>query len=156
MFSHAPPHYRCSFCAIIAGEEGPHLETAQADIVLRTPTTLAFIASRWWRNNPGHVLIIPTTHYENLYTLPDVLGRDLLHVTKRIAIALRTADPQCQGTSLRQHNEPVGNQDVWHFHLHLYPRYPNDNLYGAPLSDFAKAAASERSALAARLRAVLA
>lgn len=35
----------------------------------------------------------------------------------------------CEGISTRQHNEPAGNQDVWHYHLHVYPRYKNDNLY---------------------------
>ena len=35
----------------------------------------------------------------------------------------------CQGISTRQHNEPAGDQDVWHFHVHVYPRYDNDDLY---------------------------
>lgn len=35
----------------------------------------------------------------------------------------------CNGVSPRQHNEPAGNQDVLHYHLHVYPRYENDNLY---------------------------
>jgi len=34
----------------------------------------------------------------------------------------------CNGISTRQHNEPAGNQ-LWHYHLHVYPRYENDNLY---------------------------
>jgi hypothetical protein len=36
----------------------------------------------------------------------------------------------CEGISTRQHNGPAGNQDVWHFHLHVFPRYPNDGLCG--------------------------
>jgi histidine triad (HIT) family protein len=35
----------------------------------------------------------------------------------------------CDGVSTRQHNEPAGNQDVWHYHLHVTPRYENDNFY---------------------------
>ncbi len=35
----------------------------------------------------------------------------------------------CDGVSTRQHNEPAGNQDVWHFHLHVFPRYVDDQLY---------------------------
>jgi histidine triad (HIT) family protein len=35
---------------------------------------------------------------------------------------------RCHGTSVRQHNEPAGNQDVWHYSLHVFPRYAGDNL----------------------------
>ena len=35
----------------------------------------------------------------------------------------------CEGISLHQYNEPAGNQDVWHYHLHVIPRWPNDDLY---------------------------
>lgn len=35
----------------------------------------------------------------------------------------------CDGVSTRQHNEPAGDQDVWHFHLHVFPRWTGDDLY---------------------------
>ncbi len=35
----------------------------------------------------------------------------------------------CEGTSTRQHNEPAGNQDVWHLHVHVFPRHGDDRLY---------------------------
>jgi histidine triad (HIT) family protein len=35
----------------------------------------------------------------------------------------------CDGTSFRQHNEPHGDQEVWHYHLHVFPRYEGDELY---------------------------
>jgi histidine triad (HIT) family protein len=35
----------------------------------------------------------------------------------------------CDGVSTRQHNEPAGSQDVWHYHLHVIPRYKDDNYY---------------------------
>jgi histidine triad (HIT) family protein len=47
---------------------------------------------------------------------------------KDMAIALKETY-RCDGVSSRQHNEPCGNQDVWHYHLHVFPRYKNDNLY---------------------------
>ena len=37
----------------------------------------------------------------------------------------------CDGISTRQHNEPAGNQDVWHYHLYVFPRYAGDGLYSA-------------------------
>jgi len=36
---------------------------------------------------------------------------------------------KCDGISMRQHNEPAGNQDIWHYHLQVFPRYEGDNLY---------------------------
>ncbi|WP_433160508.1 HIT family protein [Kribbella sp. CA-247076] len=57
MFNHEPADYDCPFCRLIAGGEDGL--TQQQDIVRRTKHALAFIASRWWPNNPGHVLVFP-------------------------------------------------------------------------------------------------
>jgi histidine triad (HIT) family protein len=45
-----------------------------------------------------------------------------------MAIAIRSTYG-CDGTSTRQHNEPAGYQDVWHYHVHVFPRYHDDLLY---------------------------
>jgi histidine triad (HIT) family protein len=74
------------------------------------------------------VLVVPIAHIENIYALPDELGTPLLRLTRRVATALREVYG-CDGTSIRQHNEPAGNQDVWHVHIHVYPRYHGDDLY---------------------------
>jgi len=89
---------------------------------------MAFIASHWEPNNPGHVLVVPVRHFENLYELPDEVGARVFAVSRKIAIALKTSYG-CEGVSTRQHNEPAGYQDVWHYHLHVFPRYANDELY---------------------------
>lgn len=39
------------------------------------------------------------------------------------------ASYDCDGISIRQHNEPGGDQDVWHMHIHVLPRYTGDELY---------------------------
>jgi histidine triad (HIT) family protein len=53
--------------------------------------------------------------------------------------------------STRQHNEPAGNQDVWHLHVHVFPRYPGDQLYKSPpLPEFVSQ--PERAVYADRLR----
>jgi histidine triad (HIT) family protein len=58
----------------------------------------------------------------------------------------------CEGISTRQHNGPVGNQDVWHYHLHVFPRYSNDGLYAGQKVLYTP---EERIELAATLRAAL-
>jgi histidine triad (HIT) family protein len=126
--AHAPPDYSCPFCALIRGEDLPSPRTTQAEIVLHEPDVVAFIASVQWPNNGGHVVVIPVRHFENLYDLPDDLARPLLSATRRVALALKSAYG-CPGTSTRQHNEPAGNQEVWHYHVHVFPRYPDDALY---------------------------
>ena len=53
------------------------------------------------------------------------------------AVAMRAAYG-CNGISTRQHNEPAGGQDAWHYHFHVFPRYHDDDLYGSkPLPRFA-------------------
>ncbi|HEY2327028.1 MAG TPA: HIT family protein [Gaiellaceae bacterium] len=116
----------CAFCRVAAG--GATRNTSQADVVLHTELTTAFIGAKWWVNNPGHVLVIPNAHYENLYdTTDDVLGA-VYATVRRVALAMKTAYG-CNGISTRQHNEPAGNQDVFHLHVHVFPRWRDDELY---------------------------
>ena len=128
MYSHEPADYDCPFCGLIAGRfDG--INSAQ-DVVRQTETALAFVSPRWWPNNHGHVLVIPSKHQENLYDLEPAYGHGVHDLSREVAIAIR-ATYGCSGTSVRQHNEPDGNQDVWHYHVHVFPRYANDHLYGS-------------------------
>ena len=71
-------------------------------------------------------------------------------VVREMAIAIRhTYD--CGGVSTRQHNEPAGYQDAWHYHVHVFPRYDGDELYNTRhLPD--PATAAEREPYVRRLR----
>jgi histidine triad (HIT) family protein len=155
MIHHAPAGYVCPFCCIARSEFGAAgLITTASDIVLRTKDTVSFVASHWWPNNPGHVLIIPTTHLENLYELPKDIAGEIHESARLLATAMKNAY-SCPGISTRQHNEPAGGQDVWHYHLHLFPRFFNDNLYAN--HDAKRLASSmERQAFAHRLREAVA
>ncbi len=126
MISHQPQDYICPFCDWLAGNETEYKQNA--DIIYQTDDITAFVAPKWWVNNPGHVIVIPNRHDENLYTISEKSLHDVYDGVKKVAIAIR-ATYECTGTSTRQHNEPDGNQDVWHFHVHVYPRYKNDELY---------------------------
>ena len=127
-FSHQPEGYRCPFCRVAAGEDLPDDYTKQGDIVYRDSTATAFVSFAWWPGNRGHVLVVPNDHYENVYEIPDAVLAAVQVVGKRIALALK-ATYGCDGTSFRQHNEPGGDQEVWHYHLHVFPRYRGDELY---------------------------
>lgn len=151
MTTHAPSNYACPFCAIVSGVEEAGVLTTQSEIVLRMDNVTAFISSHQWPNNPGHVLVVPNEHFENLYDLPDRYGEPLLRVARYVALAMKEAY-RCHGTSTRQHNEPAGNQDVWHYHLHVFPRFQNDNLYK---TDRQRAPLDIRLAQASLLKSVL-
>jgi histidine triad (HIT) family protein len=151
VFRHAPPDYVCPFCLIIAGGDNRAPYSVQSDVVFRGLHATAFINARWWPNNPGHVLVIPNAHVENMYELVPELSAHVHEAARQVALAFK-AVYLCDGVSTRQHNEPGGDQEVWHYHLHVFPRYSGDRLY--TLSDQHRfTSASERAPYAARLRA---
>lgn len=126
VYNHAPPDYRCPFCR--------NLATGEADLPLefihRAELVSVKINPRWRPRNPGAVLVIPNEHYENVYDLPPELGAPLQHAVRSSALAMKRAFG-CDGISTRQHNEPAGSQDVWHHHIHVFPRRQNDDLDGS-------------------------
>lgn len=126
MIHYAPSDYVCPFCQFISGKETEYNKFQ--DIVYQDNFTLSFLSPKWWKNNPGNLLVIPKKHYENIYSIPGKELSDVYSTAKKIAIALKEVY-QCDGTSMRQHNEPAGNQDIWHFHVHVFPRYKDDNFY---------------------------
>jgi histidine triad (HIT) family protein len=126
MYNHAPKNYVCPLCKLASGKNTD--KTGPNDVVYQDRYLTAFIAGRWWINNPGHIIVIPNKHYENLYDMPDDLLGKIYAAAKKMAIIMKIAY-KCDGTSTRQHNEPAGNQKVWHFHVHVFPRYEGDNLY---------------------------
>jgi histidine triad (HIT) family protein len=128
---HAPSGYVCPFCAVLNGQAGPEIWSVPDDLVYRDGTVSALMAASGPARNPGHVLVIPNTHTEHLYDLPERDGAAIFRVTRAVARALR-ATSGCTGVSTRQHNEPHGNQDVWHLHVHVYPRFAGDELYAQP------------------------
>jgi histidine triad (HIT) family protein len=152
MFNHEPKDYICPFCQLLGGIESEY--NKKQDIVFQNEYATASIAPKWWVNNPGHVLVIPNKHYENLYDIPDDELAEVYKVVKKVAIAMRNTY-DCEGTSTRQHNEPAGHQDVWHFHVHVYPRYTDDKLHqNHDQKGFVSA--EERLPYAEKLRAFLA
>lgn len=98
------------------------------DIVYKDVKVTAFINSFWIKNNPGHVIVVPNDHYENLYDLPDTLSAHIFAIAQKIAIAMKESYG-CDGITTLQNNEPAGGQHAFHYHLHIFPRYENDDLH---------------------------
>ena len=107
----------CIFCKIAAGEIPS--ATLYEDEEFRVILDLG-PASK------GHALILPKQHYANLYELPDELAEKVIRLAKKMVIAMTKA-LQCDGFNVVQNNGEAAGQTVFHFHMHLIPRYKDDH-----------------------------
>ncbi len=73
----------------------------------------------------GHALILPKEHYANIYEIDDAAAAKALPLAKKMA-AHMTEKLGCDGFNIVQNNGEVAGQTVFHFHMHLIPRYKND------------------------------
>ena len=151
MFTHAPADYICPFCLLVEGIENEHNAIKQSDIVYQNEHVTSFIGLRSWPNNPGHVLTIPNDHYENIYGLPKTVSTEIYKIARSIALSMKEIY-ECDGVLLIQRNETAGGQKTWHYHLHIIPRYENDNW---ELTNRKSFSAEERADYANKLKRVL-
>ena len=75
----------------------------------------------------GHALILPKEHYANLYELSDELAAKAMVLAKRMIIKMQKV-LNCDGYNVVQNNGETAGQTVFHFHMHLIPRYEGDNV----------------------------
>ena len=75
----------------------------------------------------GHALILPKEHYANLYELDDELAAKVLVLAKKMITKL-TDVLGCDGYNIVQNNGEAAGQTVFHFHLHMIPRYKDDGV----------------------------
>ncbi|HEX8457802.1 MAG TPA: HIT family protein [Pyrinomonadaceae bacterium] len=133
----------CWACRIVAGER-------VGSVVTETEQVLVLINPYWL--TAGHALVVPRRHVENLYELPDELAAPVLSAAARVARAQKRAFAAA-GVTLRQNNEAASDQHLFHFHLHVIPRFNGDlaRFNAAP----ALVPSAEQEAAAARLRLFL-
>ena len=73
---------------------------------------------------PGHTLVIPKSPAENLFDLDIDVGKNVLRTTQLVARAVKIA-LNADGIMLSQFNGPAAGQTVFHFHMHIVPRFEN-------------------------------
>lgn len=127
MHNHAPAGYKCPICLGVKGVENEDTLLKQVDFVYKDKVVSAFINSFWIGKNEGHVIIVPNDHFENLYEVPTEVGHHIFETSKKIALAMKNTY-NCDGITLRQNNEPAGDQHAFHYHLHIFPRYTDDDF----------------------------
>ena len=74
----------------------------------------------------GHALILTKEHYANLFELPEEVAGKAMQLAKKLAGQMKE-NLQCDGFNIVQNNGEVAGQTVFHFHMHLIPRYNDDN-----------------------------
>ena len=75
----------------------------------------------------GHALILPKSHAANIYELSDEMAAKAMILAKKMATAM-TAALKCDGFNIVQNNGECAGQTVFHFHMHLIPRYEEDQV----------------------------
>ncbi len=109
----------CFFCKMAKGEVPSN--TVYEDDDFRVILDIA-------PANPGHCLIIPKAHAMNIYEIdPELLSKAAV-VAQKIAKKVKAATG-CDGVNILQNNEEAAGQSVFHFHMHVIPRYKNDNKF---------------------------
>ncbi|SDX15943.1 histidine triad (HIT) family protein [Haloarcula vallismortis] len=108
----------CAFCDIVQGK-------APAHRVYADEQTLAFLDTA--PANPGHVLVIPTTHHETLTDMNEERVGAVFQTARRIASAIESAYAP-DGLNIVQSNGAAAGQEVYHAHVHVIPRYSGDDV----------------------------
>ncbi len=100
---------RCPFCRIVRRQ-------LPAYVITEDDYVIAFLSKE------NHPLVVPKQHIPNIYALDETTGAHMMKAAVQIARAVK-AGLQCDGVYLTQANEPAAGQDVFHMHLHIYPRW---------------------------------
>jgi histidine triad (HIT) family protein len=120
------PMSECIFCQIIAGK-------VSSNIVYQDEYVMAFLSNH--PVNPGHTLVVPKKHYENIYDISQEEVGHLFEVVKQISMAVRDA-MSVEGLRIVQNNGEVGGQVIFHLHVHVIPmklhNQRNDKVYRDP------------------------
>jgi diadenosine tetraphosphate (Ap4A) HIT family hydrolase len=77
---------------------------------------------------PGHLLVVPRVHAVGLEDLDEVTGRHVWTIGHRMARALRRSGLRCEGINVFLADGEAAFQEVFHFHLHVFPRYAGDGF----------------------------
>lgn len=109
----------CIFCEIVAGRLEAEL------VVYRDELVVAFMDIA--PGNPGHVLIVPAVHADDIVGTPAETAERMMVVAQRLARAIRRTDLKAEGFNFLVNTGRVAGQTVFHAHLHVVPRFAGDS-----------------------------
>jgi histidine triad (HIT) family protein len=109
----------CVFCGILSGK-------LPSSIIYQDDRCTALMDIQ--PVNPGHVLVIPNSHATYLADLNEEIGAHMFRIAKRVAAALHNSGIRCEGVNLLLADGEAAGQEVFHVHLHVFPRYRDDGF----------------------------
>lgn len=107
----------CLFCGIVAGQ-------VEASVVYEDETVVAFMDVN--PVTPGHLLVVPRKHAVGFEDLDAAASARVWSVGHQLARALRRSSLRCEGINVLVCDGEVAFQTVFHFHLHVIPRFAGD------------------------------
>lgn len=137
----------CIFCRILRGE-------LPGTFVYRDDTHAAIMDIR--PVNPGHLLVIPVEHAPHLADLAARSAARLMELAHGLAAGLRASGLRCEGVNLFLADGEAAMQEVFHVHLHVFPRFQGDGFGLRFGPDYVVRERDELEAAGARIRAALA
>lgn len=108
----------CIFCKIVAGEIGSN--TVYEDDNFKAIMDIAPSAM-------GHVIIVAKNHAEDIFEMSEEDLSKALVVARKVARAVKDATG-CDGVNILQNNGVAAGQTVFHYHIHVVPRFDNDEI----------------------------
>jgi histidine triad (HIT) family protein len=109
----------CVFCKLLSGE-------LEVSLVHQDDLCSAFMNVQ--PVNTGHVLVVPNRHAPYLADLEPEEGAQMFRVAQRLTAALRKSGVKCEGVNFFLADGEAAGQEVFHAHLHIFPRYPGDGF----------------------------
>ena len=109
---------KCLFCKIAKGE-------IPCEKIWENGEILAFLDIS--PTTDGHTLIIPKKHYENIFDIPEEILKECFAETKKISLLLKNK-LGAEGINLINNNDRTGQQEIFHYHIHVIPRYSGDKF----------------------------
>lgn len=134
----------CIFCKIVAG-------TVPASVIYQDDLCTVFLDIQ--PVNVGHILIIPNDHASYLSNLDEDVGSHLFRIAQRTVATLYRSGITCEGVNMFLADGAAAGQEVFHVHLHVFPRYNGDKfgfIWGSAISTVPDR--SELDAVARRLQ----
>jgi len=109
----------CVICKLLSGE-------LEVTVIHQDDLCVAFMDIQ--PINPGHALVVPRKHASYLADLEAEDGAQMFRVAQRVAAALRECGVKCEGVNFFLADGEAAGQEVFHVHLHVFPRYSGDGF----------------------------
>ncbi len=124
----------CIFCKIIYNEIPSRKIYEDDDVVAFLDITQV---------TPGHTLVVPKKHVADIFEVDEVLAATVAGKIPKIAKAIKKSNPKIKGMNIINNNGKVAYQSVFHSHIHILPRFDEQDDFSIHFGDHSKNFTSE-------------